>query len=213
MQRFILAKTVLIAISVMVACTGTNQRTIDDKSTPTPTAHAAKESSMKTVPPPPPRSPPPEDTGRYVAWMAERGRAIKDTPREAVELRIGDWGFFDHGDVPGSPLDRTGLDRSKHAIDRDGGKNDWHAFLTTPGLDANGAIKRVAWLFVGAAIGPDQAKHVSESPKITAPTLTANDGTLTLKGWMVFPPNMSDAVLVTITATQSGSKTTFGDKP
>lgn len=168
---------------------------------------------MKTIPPPRIEPPAPEDTARYVAWMAARGQPIKDTPREAVELRIGDWGFFDHGGEHYGGLDRAGLDRSRHALDPNSDKSDWYAFLTTPGLDAKAAAKRVAWLSRGAAIGPDEAKHVTDRQKITAPTLTANNGTVTLRGWMVFPPNMSDATLVTITATPNDATRVFDDKP
>src|SRR6266478_1997287 len=99
----------------------------------------------------PPLSPTPaEDTDRYVAWMEKQGKPITDTPHEDVSLRIGDWGFFYHGDRPvGSwtPLmDRTALDRDGHAV-TEKENSDWYSFLSTRELDAAGALNRVAWLF------------------------------------------------------------------
>ncbi|HSK02462.1 MAG TPA: hypothetical protein VK932_14515 [Kofleriaceae bacterium] len=151
--------------------------------------------------PPPTLTPPPaQDTARYVAWMAQRGKPVKDTPREVVALRIGDWGFFDHGAGPGQALDRAGLDKAGHAIQPQE-QGHWHAFLATPGLDAAGALKRVAWLFSAAEVAP--GKH----PKVTPPTLeAAPDGSVKLVGWIAFPPNMSAPMRVTITATPAGAK-------
>jgi hypothetical protein len=152
-------------------------------------------------PPPTVQPPPAQDTARYVAWMNQRGKPVKDIPREAVELRIGDWGFFDHGSGPGQALDRAGLDKASHAIQPQE-QGQWHAFLTTPGLDAAGALQRVAWLFSAAELGPNPRQ-----PKVTAPALqTAPDGSVKFQGWMVFPPNMSAPMRLTITATPAGAK-------
>jgi len=153
-------------------------------------------------PPPPIQAPPAQDTARYVAWMAQRGKPVKDTPREAVELRIGDWGFFDHGGGPGQALDRAGLDKASHAIQPQE-QGHWHAFLATPGLDAAGALKRVAWLFsAGALVSPDP-----QQPKVTAPTLVkAPDGSIKLQGFVIYPPNMNAPMRITITATPTGAK-------
>ena len=153
-------------------------------------------------PPPPIQAPPAQDTARYVAWMAQRGKPVKDTPREAVELRIGDWGFFDHGGGPGQAFDRAGLDKASHAIQPQE-QGHWHAFLTTPGLDAAGALKRVAWLFsAGALVTPNP-----KQPKVTAPTLEkAPDGSMKLQGFVIYPPNMNAPMRITITATPTGAK-------
>lgn len=158
---------------------------------------------MNPPPPPPPPSStrPAEDTARYVAWMSQRGTPVKDTPREVVELRIGDWGFFDHGGGPGQALDRAALDRAHHAIQPQE-QGHWHAFFTTPGLDAAAAHERIAWLFSAGAVDPDP-----KQPAVTAPTLaTAPDGSVTFQGWLVFPPNMGSPLRVTITATPAGAQ-------
>lgn len=150
---------------------------------------------------PPPIDTPAEDTARYVAWMAKRGSAVKDKPREDTNLRVGDWGFFDHGNGPGEFADRAGLDRADHAIvAADSGH--WHAFFTTKGVDAATALSRVAWLWKALGLEPSP-----KMPKVTAPTLTTGkDGTVTFQGWMAFPPAVGNPIRMTITATPSGAK-------
>lgn len=175
------------------------------KDSPPPAKDAAKDPPMSDQPihqaPPPLRKPPPEDTARYLAWMTKRGTPVKDKAREDVALRIGDWGFFDHGPNPGAALDRAALDRADHAV-TPSEKADWHALLTTKDLDAAGAIKRVAWLFRASPIDP-----TPKAPKVAAPTLTtASDGTVTFQGWVVYPPNMGSPMRLTITATSKGAK-------
>ncbi len=170
---------------------------------PAPAPASADKDTPVSVnkPPPTAKAPPAQDTARYVAWMTQRGKPVKDTPREAVELRVGDWGFFDHGGGPGQAFDRAGLDKASHAIQPQE-QGHWHAFLTTPGLDAAGALKRVAWLFAAGAIGPDPRQ-----PKVTAPTLEqAPDGSVKLQGWVIYPPNMNAPMRITITATPTGAK-------
>jgi hypothetical protein len=170
---------------------------------PAPKPAAADKDNPVTVNKPPPTSPPPpvQDTARYVAWMSQRGKPVKDTPREVVELRVGDWGFYDHGAGPGQALDRAGLDKAGHAVQPQE-QGHWHALLTTPGLDAAGALKRVAWLFSALELGPNP-----KQPKVTAPTLdVAKDGSVKLVGFVAYPPNMSAPMRVTITATPAGAK-------
>lgn len=179
---------------------------------PEPTKPDAKDPPMTDSkapihkPPPTPNGPPPQDTARYVAWMEKRGKPIKDKPREDTYLRLGDWGFFDHGSAPGVFADRAGLDRAGHAI-VPGETGDWQAFFTTSDIDADKAHKRVAWLFRAAAIDPASPAQVKHRDKITAPTLTvAKDGTITFVGWMVYPPNMGNPIRMTITAGPNGNK-------
>jgi hypothetical protein len=149
---------------------------------------------------PPPIDKPAEDTARYAAWMAKRGTAIKDTPREDTNLRIADWGFFDHGSGPGEFADRAGLDRAGHVI-VPAEAGDWHAFFTAPGVDATIALSRVTWLWKASGLEPSPRQ-----PKVTAPTLTTGkDGTVTFQGWMVFPP-AGNPIRMTITATAGGAK-------
>jgi hypothetical protein len=156
-------------------------------------------------PPPTPNSPPPEDTARYVAWMEKRGTPVKDKPREDTYLRIGDWGFFDHGPGPGVFADRAALDRTGHAI-VPGETGDWRAFFTSPGVDAGVALKRVAWLFRASGLDLQSTTKVSHKNKITDPVLTvAKDDAITFVGWMVFPPNMGNPMRLTITVPPGGA--------
>lgn len=189
---------------------------VKDEPAPAPVPAGADKDKPVSANPPPPTNPPPpgnppppaiqpppaQDTARYVAWMAQRGKPVKDTPREAVELRIGDWGFFDHGGGPGQALDRAALDKASHVIQAQE-QGHWHAFLMTPGLDPAGALKRVAWLFsAGALVTPNP-----KQPKVTEPTLEkAADGSVTLQGFIIYPPNMNAPMRITITATPTGAK-------
>jgi hypothetical protein len=136
--------------------------------------------------PPTPEPTPAEDTARYVAWMEKQGKPLSDKPHEVVSLRIGDWGFFYHGDRPvGSwiPLqDRTAVDRSGHAV-TETENGDWFALLSTSGIDAAGALKRVAWLFNADGLVPTAGPQTARRDKRTAPALTTKDGAITFLGW------------------------------
>ncbi len=160
------------------------------------------------TPPPTPRPTPAEDTARYVAWMEKQAKPIMDKPHEDVSLRTGDWGFFYHGDRPlGSwtPLqDRVGLDRSGHAV-TEAENSDWYTFLSTDGLDAASALKRVAWLFNADGLNPADEPKGSAS-KITAPTLIAHDGSITFRGWWEAYSDPPYTSRITITTTPTGTK-------
>ena len=160
------------------------------------------------TPPPTPKPTPAEDPARYVAWMEKQGKPITDKPHEDVSLRIGDWGFFYHGDRPvGSwtPLqDRVGLDRSGHAV-TEAENCDWYAFLSTDGLDAAVALKRIAWLFNASGSYPATAPR-GKPEKITSPQLTANGGSITFSGWWQAHSDPPYSRRITITATAAGSK-------
>jgi len=159
-------------------------------------------------PPPTPSPTPVEETERYVAWMKQQGKPITDKAHEDVSLRIGDWGFFYHGDRPvGSwtPLqDRTALDRDGHAV-TEAENTDWYAFLSTRGLDAAGALKRIAWLFNAGAIDPANEPK-GGAGKITAPTLIAHDGSITFRGWWEAYSDPPYTSRITITTTPTGTK-------
>jgi hypothetical protein len=157
-----------------------------------------------TKAPPPLVKPPPEDPARYVEWMQKRGTPIPDKAREDTSLRIGNWGFFDHGSAF---RDRAALDRAGHAVVASD-KGDWYALLSTAGLDAAGALKRAAWLFASSGLEPATAPKVNHRDKLTPPTLVkAKDGTITFQGFWVSPPQMSDPLRVTITAPPKGQAT------
>ena len=164
--------------------------------------------AVAQTPPPTPKPTPAEDTMRYVAWMEKQGKPISDKPHEDVSLRIGDWGFFYHGDRPvGSwtPLqNRVGLDRSGHAVTQ--AENcDWYAFLSTDGLAAADALKRIAWLFNAGGLYPETAPRGNPG-KITSPTLTANGRSITFSGWWQAYSDPPYSRRLTITATAAGSK-------
>lgn len=163
--------------------------------------------SEQTLPPTP--SPTPvEDTERYIQWMNKRGTPISDRPHEDVSLRSGDWEFFYHGDRPvGSwtPLkDRTALDRNGHAVTEEE-NSDWYAFLSTSGLDAAGALKRVAWLFNAEAINPTTGPR-GNPDKITVPTFVARGGSITFQGWWEAYSDPPYSRRITITATPTSTK-------
>lgn len=180
--------------------------------TPPPTAEPASSSTAPQNPPkmnppapPTPAAPAAPDTKRYVDWLAAQGKPLKDTAREDVALRTGDWGFYDHGGGPGQFLDRAGVRKDGAAI-VNSDKGAWHAFLTTPGLDAAGALKRVAWLYAGGAlVPPGLPPKLGSAEKVKAPTLTVAGKEATLQGWMLFPPNMTSPMRVTIKATEGAT--------
>lgn len=199
----------LLAIALLLGCSRDGAA---DRAPASPNPPDAKTPPMSDKPPihqapPPIKQPPTEDTARYIEWMAKRGTPITDKAREDTNLRVGDWGFFDHGPRPGSFRDRAALDRSGHVV-VPSDRGDWHAFLATSGLDAAAALKRAAWLFNSSGLEPATAGKVNNKDKVTAPTLaTAKDGTITFQGFWVSPPNMSAPMRVTITAPPKGAAT------
>jgi hypothetical protein len=164
--------------------------------------------SEQNPPPPTPKPTPAEDTERYVTWMEKRGKPIRDKPHEVVSLRAGDWGFFYHGDRPvGSwtPLmDRVALDRNGRAV-TEAESSDWFVLLGTGGLDAAGALKRIAWLFNAEALNPSSAPAV-KLDKISAPTLILKDGVITFHGWWEAYSDPPYSRRITITTTPTGTK-------
>jgi len=161
-----------------------------------------------TKAPPPIKGKPAEDTARYVAWMAKQGKPVTDKPREDTSLRVADWGFFDHaGSGPGAFRDKAALDNADHFIlptDK-GDTGGWFAFLGTQALDAAGAHARVAWLYGAAAVDP-ATTQLQNKDKLTPPKLARAGGSITFEGWLVYPPNMSNPMRITIIATASGAK-------
>jgi len=164
--------------------------------------------SEQNPPPPTPIPTPAEDTGRYVTWMEKQGKPIKDKPHEVVSLRAGDWGFFYHGDRPvGSwtPLmDRVALDRKGHAV-TEAESSEWFDLLSTGGLDAAGALKRIAWLFNAEGLSPASAPGM-KTDKITAPRLIVKDGAITFQGWLEAYSDPPYSRRITITTTPTGTR-------
>jgi len=164
------------------------------------------------IDPPISKPPPAEDTARYVAWMKKSGKPIQDSAHEDVSLRIGNWGFFYHGDRPvGSwtPLqDRVALDRSGHAV-TEAETSDWYAFLSTGDLDATGALKRIAWLFNAGALDP-AAQPKGNPDKISAPSLVPKEGAVTFQGWWEAFSDPPYSEFITIKASPNGNKLSLG---
>lgn len=159
-------------------------------------------------PPPTPNPTPAEDTERYIEWMKKRGTPITDRPHEEVSLRIDDWGFFYHGDRPAgswTPLrDRVALDRNGHTL-TEAENSNWYSFLSTKGLDAAGALKRIAWLFNAGSLNPT-SELKGNAGKITAPTLIAKDGAITFRGWCEAYSDPPYSKRITINTTPTGTK-------
>jgi hypothetical protein len=157
--------------------------------------------------PPPLKPAPAEDTARYVAWMEKQGKPLTDRPHEDVSLRFGDWGFFYHGERPlGSftpPLGRTALDRSGHAV-TEAENTDWFALLSTNGLDATLALKRVAWLF--NSDGLEAGEGLGRRHKIIAPSLIIKDGVITFQGSCEAHSDPPYEMRITIVASTNGTK-------
>jgi hypothetical protein len=166
------------------------------------------EAGIPSQNPPPTSRTPTEETERYVEWMKQRGRPISDRPHEDVALRIGDWGFFYHGDRPAgswTPLqDRVALDRAGHAV-TEAESSDWFAFLTTDRLDAASALKRIAWLFNAGAIDP-ATDPSGNAGKITAPTLILKGDSVTFRGWWEAYSDPPYTRRITITTTPTSTK-------
>lgn len=165
--------------------------------------------------PPRPTPTPVEDTARYAEWMKSHGTPITDQPHEDVSLRIGDWGFFYHGDRPvGSwtPLrDRVALDRSGRAV-TGAESSDWFAFLNTPGLDASGALKRIGWLLNAGLVNP--ATEPKGNPgKITAPVLILSKDAVSFQGWLQANSDPPYRQRLTIATTPAHTKLTLEKPP
>ena len=174
----------------------------------TPASRAQKPEASSQNPPPTPTPAPPEDTGRYVAWMEKQGKPIKDRPHEVVSLRAGDWGFFYHGDRPVGSwtplLDRVALDRSGHAV-TEAEQGDWFALLSASGLDAGGALRRIAWLFNAEGLNPATAP-TGKPDKITAPILIVKDRAIRFQGWWEAYSDPPYSIRITIDTTPTGTR-------
>ena len=158
-------------------------------------------SPTATPSPPPTPAAPAQDTSRYLAWMNAQGKPVTDTATEVVALRLGGWGFFAHGGGPGQSLDRTGLDDANHAIQAGDRAGAWHAFLVTPGLDADGAAQRVAWLYSAIPIDPGP-----RYPQVKAPSVVIERDKVTLTSYVAFPPETGRVMRMTIVADHHGAK-------
>ena len=212
---------ILLGICIVVGCAQSKSQS--DFSSSRGKATIQRPSTQE--PPPTPKPTPAEDTERYVEWMKKRGTPIGDKPHENVSLRIGDWGFFYHGDRPVGSwqplLDKVALDRSGHAVVPTehghswAANGDWYALLSTDGLDAMGALKRVAWLFNAGALQPENAPNGAGRNRISAPTLLNDNGVITFQGWWEAYSDPPYSVHVKIVATKERADFVigYGGKP
>lgn len=154
--------------------------------------------------PPPLPAPVAQDTARYVAWLASRGTPLpaNHRAREDVGLRLGEWSFFDHGGRPGEFINRAAIDRAGHVVFA-GEAGQWHALLTAPGVDADVALSRVAWLFRALVMAP-----TPKAPKVAPPRLAIDGEAATFEGWIAQPPNVGLPIRITIRATPSATQLT-----
>lgn len=141
---------------------------------------------------------------RYVEWMNTRGRQSRGAPSEEVKLRIGDWIFYESGNTSGRSVGRVGLNRSLSAIEPHAAA-DWYVFLTTRGVGAIKAMKRVAWLFCGEALEDSDPRRIDGPDSSSAAQLVADGHSATLGGWMIYPSHVNSPIHLTITATTSGA--------
>jgi hypothetical protein len=186
-------RSILVALLVFAGCSRDSVADPAHKD-PTPT----KDTHVPTL-----RPVTPADTTRYEAWLKKQNKATTETMREDTNLRINDWGFFDHFAGAGSkPSDYAGIDGAGHAVTRDE-KSDWWAFLTTKGLDAAGAQRRAAFLFGGE--GQDPTPNVKE---VKAPTLTVGKDSAKAVLFFMIPGPGSKANRLTIASSPSGTKIT-----
>lgn len=142
----------------------------------------------------------------YARWLGRR----EDDEGEVTEkddLRLGTWRFFAvrrEGDAGRVTLsDRAAVDDAGHVVSRAFG--NWHAFLTTDGIDAASALQRVAWLF--------SARPLDEADGAHAPSLGRDaDDEITFAGALTIPPQTKSVHRVVIVTTPT-SGTTFDTQP
>jgi len=156
---------------------------------------------MPTPPPPPPAT---TDLPRYVAYLTKIGSPTDDL-YEAENLRVGDWRFY----MRGSSMPKqnaVGLDSAGRVVGAGAG-DQWHAFLSTPGLDPAAALAAYAWLTSSGVVIPHVKIKDPVAAKLVAPTTLerAPDGTLTLTGWTISPPDMQTPYRVQIIAPPAGT--------
>lgn len=138
--------------------------------------------------------------------------------QEKTQHNFADWRFFLQKHTsrrgPGMFRNHAAVDGAGHAVSPQLGGGDWHALLTSEGLEAAAALDKIAFLYRSIPFSPGDA---GPPPKpeiqkvLTAPKLeTGEGGSAVFEGWMSTPPNVDDPVRVRIEAPASGDpKITF----
>ena len=116
---------------------------------------------------------------------------------EAEGLRIGGWRFFQEvHEPPGGRMTvsaRAAVDGRGHAVSpRLIGHGAWYGLLTAEGLDAAGALERVAWLFDAARVTATGEHAPVEDPAVRAliadPLLERTEEGVRFVGCLARPP-------------------------
>jgi hypothetical protein len=133
---------------------------------------------------------------QYVSLVGGRHRAGARIA-EAESLRIGGWRFFQEvHEPPGGRMTvsaRAAVDGRGHAVSpRLVGHGAWHSLLTAEGLDADGALDRVAWLFDAAPVTATGEHAMVEDPaaraRIADPSLERTEKGVRFAGCLARPP-------------------------
>lgn len=146
----------------------------------------------------------------YAALVPRRQPA--DKIKEYELYRVGEWRFFQlQNDSSGHPRfsARAAVDGKGHVVaPRLTGDSAWHAFLTTSGLDAAGALERIAWLNEAAPVSKSGDHAPVSDPKAQAlvadPVIEKTKAGVRFVGWFARPPDF-DPWRTTIEAPAAGT--------
>lgn len=145
---------------------------------------------------------PAEETDRYRAFL-EGLDSPTDGLREEVALRVGPWGFFYRHNGP-QRVNAVGLDDDSRVVNRSGGA--WYELLTTDGVDAAGALRRLVWLLGRAApVRAGQAVEAGAEGLIDDPALEVDGDRAVLEAWISYPPETMSPVRVRVEAARGES--------
>lgn len=132
--------------------------------------------------------------------------------KEIESSRIGEWRFYLQEETrPSGMLIFSGhaaVDGKGHAVaPRLRIDSAWHVFLTTSGLDAVGALERIAWLFEAMPVSKSGDHAPINDPKakalVTDPVLEKTATGVRFVGWQARPPDF-DPWRTTIDAPATG---------
>ena len=188
----------------------TNATKKDEKAGSAPSKESNVSEDFSAGPPPAPDDDDDvQDVSRYQQYLAKQGvQAPASELHEEERWRVGDWRFYYRGG-PGMRDGGVALDGAGRAVTvKD--KSNLHALLTTDGLDAVGAHKRLAWLMgrAGAIDANYQLNDAKAAGMVKAPTLERGaDGSVTLTGWVIFPPNTQVPFRLVAKAASDGTAT------
>lgn len=152
-----------------------------------------------------PSGTPAADLDRYRTFLEEHGDPTDDL-HEEVRNRIGGWGFYFRGS-PGDRSEVVAIDDDGHAV-TESGRGDWYELLTAPGLDAAGALERVAWL-LGRPAPLEAGDPVEDGAEavVAEPTIEVDGDSVRFEGWVVYPPATTAPHRLVVEATAGRSAT------